>query len=89
MIMGKQTEKKKPYTIKYICTGTPEESDRILRQFARDVIQKVLDKHGAVAYNLDEVLNKYISEEMRNEQKRNGRRSGICEGFDPEGFTEG
>ncbi|MNP71525.1 hypothetical protein D3C76_1679220 [compost metagenome] len=53
--------KKKPYTIKYICTGTPEESDRILRQIAKCTIKKVLDKHGAVAHNLDEVLEKYIN----------------------------
>lgn len=57
--------KKKPYTIELIFTGTPEQSDRILRQFAKCVTQKVLDKHSAVAHNLDEVLEKYINYKNR------------------------
>ncbi|OXM82496.1 hypothetical protein CF651_30620 [Paenibacillus rigui] len=58
--------KKKPYKLNFICVE--DRSDEIIRSLARTAIKKVLEKHGAVAYNLDEVLSKYISEEMRNEQ---------------------
>lgn len=57
--------KKKSYTIEYICVGTPEQSDRILRQIAKCTLQKVLKKHGAIAHNLDEVLEKYINHKNR------------------------
>ncbi len=57
--------RKNSFSIEYICEGTPEQSDRILRQFAKCIIQKVLDKHGAVAHNLDEVLEKYINHKNR------------------------
>jgi hypothetical protein len=46
--------------------------DEVIIKLAKDKIKSDLAKRGIVAHNLDEVLHKYISEEMRNEQKRRG-----------------
>lgn len=61
-------EKKKSYNITFIQVG--DRSDEIVKALAKREIEKVLEKHGAVSYNLDEILCKYISEEMRNEHKK-------------------
>jgi len=47
-----------------------EKSDEIIRAFAKRAIMKALENNGAVAYNVDDVLRKYISEEMRNGHER-------------------
>jgi hypothetical protein len=68
LIVGdEKMPKKKTYCIEYIQVG--DRSDEIVRAIVKKEIEKVLEKHGAVSYNLDEVLSKYISGEMRNDQK--------------------
>jgi len=61
-------EKKKPYNITVICIE--DRTEQIVKSLARRELKKMLDNMGLVAYNLDEVLDKYITGEMRNEQKR-------------------
>ena len=63
-------EKKKPYTIEVICVE--DRTDQIVKSMVKRELKKILDNMGVVSYNLDEVLDKYITGEMRNEQK--GRR---------------
>ncbi len=46
-----------------------DQSAEIIRSIAKSEIQKTLDSHGAVSYNLDDVLSKYITGEMRNDQR--------------------
>ncbi|MEK5477516.1 hypothetical protein NYE70_11285 [Paenibacillus sp. FSL R5-0407] len=55
--------------IEVVYAGTPEQTQSIIRSLLKTTIENVLKKNGAVAYNLDEVLDKYISEEMRNGRK--------------------
>ncbi|MGN7359960.1 hypothetical protein ACTHPM_21625 [Paenibacillus sp. SAFN-054] len=62
--------KTKAYTLHFVRSEDTVQSDAIIKSLAKQAIQKVLDKHGAVAYNLDEILDKYISGEMRNEHER-------------------
>lgn len=53
------SSKPKPYSIKVVRVGN--RSDEIVRELVKSKLEKVLEKNGAVAYNLDEVLHKYIS----------------------------
>ncbi len=80
-VMGKKT---KPYRIEFVQVG--DRSDEVVKSFVEKEIKKVLAKNGLVSYNLNEVLDKYISGEMRSEYKR---RQGICQGINNEGFPEG
>ncbi|MEK5641924.1 MULTISPECIES: hypothetical protein [Paenibacillus] len=50
--------KKKAFTIHYKCIE--DRSAEIVKNLVRQELQKVFVKHGVVAYNLDEVLDKYI-----------------------------
>ncbi|MED5015959.1 hypothetical protein P9847_01425 [Paenibacillus chibensis] len=52
--------RKKAYTLHFVRSEDPVQSNAIIKSLAKQAIQKVLDKHGAVAHNLDEVLDKYI-----------------------------
>lgn len=72
LIMGDDTmrNKKKSYKITYEKVCNQEKTDEIIRAFAKRAIIQALEKNGAVAYNVDDVLHKYISEEMRNGHKR-------------------
>ncbi|MNK84431.1 hypothetical protein D3C87_1042790 [compost metagenome] len=54
-------EKKKAYTLHYECVE--DRSVEITKSLARNAINKVLKKHGVVAYNLEEVLDKYITKQ--------------------------
>ncbi|MEK5166164.1 hypothetical protein NYE69_28065 [Paenibacillus sp. FSL R5-0527] len=65
--MGKS---KKSFTIRYHRVCDQEKSDEIIRAFAKRAIMKALENNGAVAYNVDDVLRKYISGEMRNGHER-------------------
>jgi hypothetical protein len=60
--------RKKAYSLRFVLVE--DRGAEIVRQLAKREIEKVLAKHGAVSDNLDEVLSKYITGEMRNEQKR-------------------
>lgn len=64
---GGRMGKKKSYSLHFICVDN--RTSDIVRALAKREIERVLAKHGAVSYNLDEVLSKYISGEMRNDQK--------------------
>ncbi|SDW79593.1 hypothetical protein SAMN05518855_1005140 [Paenibacillus sp. CF384] len=65
--MEKKT-KKKSFTIRIVRVG--DRPHEVVRELVRDRIQSVLANNGVVSDNLDDVLCKYISEEMCNEQKR-------------------
>lgn len=52
--------KKKSFSIRFVRVGTEEQAVTIVKSIVRRTIQKELDKYGAVSYNLDEVLDKYI-----------------------------
>lgn len=67
-IAGDAPMKKKSFNI--IPLRPEDIPDEIVIKLAREKIKSELAKNGVVAHNLDEVLHKYISEEMRNEQKR-------------------
>lgn len=60
--------KKSNFKINIIRVG--DKGDEIVRALLKEKLEIVLAKNNAVSDNLDEVLCKYISEEMRNEQKR-------------------
>lgn len=51
--------KKKSFNLHFIRVGN--RSEEIIRTLAKREIEKVLDKHGAVSDNLDEILSKYIT----------------------------
>ncbi|MBB3132175.1 hypothetical protein FHS19_006902 [Paenibacillus rhizosphaerae] len=72
ILVGDETmgNNKKPFTITFERVCDQEKSDEIIRAFARRAVIRALEKNGAVAYNVDELLHKYISEEMRNGHKR-------------------
>ncbi|WP_155986854.1 hypothetical protein [Paenibacillus durus] len=57
--------KKKRYSLHFFQVGTPEQSNAIVKQLARGAIHKVLDQHGVISTNLDEVLDKYINVDGR------------------------
>ncbi|WP_110933763.1 hypothetical protein [Paenibacillus bouchesdurhonensis] len=64
--MGKQQGKKK-YRLNFILEE--DRSVEIVRNLARSEMKKVFAKHGVVSYNLDDVLSKYITGEMQNDEK--------------------
>lgn len=66
MIMSK---KQKSYTLNFLEIDDEKQADAIIKSLAKNAIQSQLAKHGAVSYNLDDVLNKYISGEMCNGKK--------------------
>ncbi|WP_160045703.1 hypothetical protein [Paenibacillus sp. USDA918EY] len=53
-------KRKLKFNIHYERAGTDEQAAAIIKSIAKRAIQEVLNKHGAVAHNLDEVLDKYI-----------------------------
>ncbi|MFF2907666.1 hypothetical protein [Paenibacillus sp. NPDC057934] len=53
--------KKKQFTIEYIPANNPEQSATIVKHLAQGAVQKVLNQHGVIAANLDELLDKYIT----------------------------
>lgn len=61
------TTKKKSYELEFILVE--DRTDEICRVLAKKAIEKVLAKHGAIIYNLDEILTKYISEETHYDHK--------------------
>lgn len=62
--MGRGRKGEKAYTINFIPPDKPDVN--ILKNLARRIIQKVLDQHGAVCHNLEEVLDKYITLEAKH-----------------------
>lgn len=60
----------KTFNIKFVKVGDDDQSATIIRNITKSEIKKVLDSHGAVSYNLDEVLSKYITGDMRYDQRR-------------------
>jgi hypothetical protein len=54
---------KKSYHIKIV--RIEDHSTKIASQLVKQTIEKILEKYGLVSYNLDEVIAKHISEEMR------------------------
>jgi hypothetical protein len=65
--MGKRKEKP-VFKFNFICVE--DRTVEIFKNLARTEMKKVLDKHGAISYNLEEILSKYITGEMRYDQKR-------------------
>jgi len=61
------TKKDKPYRLEFVHNGG--DPVNAVRNIVKNEIKKVLEKNDAVAYNLDEVINKYITGEIGNEQK--------------------
>ncbi|WP_156995863.1 hypothetical protein [Paenibacillus stellifer] len=57
--------KKKQFNLHFVQVGTQEQSNAIVKQLARGAIHKVLDQHGVISPNLDEVLDKYIIGDVR------------------------
>ncbi|WP_143151544.1 hypothetical protein [Paenibacillus sp. UNCCL117] len=70
---GGNKQKAKAYSIEVIRVG--DKSDEIMRSIVKREIKKVLEKNGVIAYNLDDVLTKYITEETCNEQKEEEKSS--------------
>jgi hypothetical protein len=62
--MGK---KKKAFHFNFIQVGNC--SDEVARDLYKTAVREALAKIGVVAYNLDEVATKYISEEARNSNR--------------------
>lgn len=62
--MAKQKEK--GYWLRFVLVE--DRRAEITRNLARREIEKVLAKHGAVSDNLEEVLSKYITGVMRNDE---------------------
>ncbi|MGG4090622.1 hypothetical protein [Paenibacillus lautus] len=60
----------KTFNIKFVQVGDDEQAAAIVRKIVKSEIKKVLDSHGAVSYNLDEVLSKYITGDMRYDDRR-------------------
>ncbi|PQP89681.1 hypothetical protein [Paenibacillus sp. AR247] len=52
--------KKSSFSISFIRICSEEESKKRIKRLIKPGILKVLEKHGAVSTNLDEVLDKYI-----------------------------
>lgn len=59
--------KKKSYSLRFV--RVEDRSDEIIKTLAKNEMKKVLERHGAVSYNLDEVLSKYITGEMCSNEK--------------------
>ena len=59
--------KNKAYRLHFVLVE--DRGAEIARGLVKREIEKVLAKHGAVSDNLDEVLSKYITGVMRNDQK--------------------
>jgi len=68
ILMGDPMERKKPYRINFIHNG--KSPDDALKDLAKSALKKVLAKNNVTSYNLDEVVNKYISGEICNEHKK-------------------
>lgn len=66
--MGDNMERKKPYSIHFVHNG--KDPDAIVKDLVKTELKKVLDKNNAIAYNLEEIVNKYVSGDMCNEQKK-------------------
>ncbi|MGF6356708.1 hypothetical protein ABIE27_004632 [Paenibacillus sp. 4624] len=62
--MGK---KEKSFKITFVSVG--DNSNDIVKKIVKSELKKMLDSHGVVSYNLDDVLSKYITGDMRYEQK--------------------
>ncbi|CAM3879236.1 hypothetical protein COLU111180_12200 [Cohnella lubricantis] len=62
-----EKKKEKAFRLRFILVE--DRGADIARNLARREIEKVLAKYGAVSDNLDEILSKHITGEMRNEQK--------------------
>lgn len=71
IVMGDEimAKKRKSYSLRFVNVGTEEDSASIIRSLAKNEIEKVLAKHGALSYNLDEVLSKYITGDMCYDEK--------------------
>lgn len=67
--MGK--EKAPNFRIKFV--KVENRCDEIIKAIAKQEIKKALEKHSAIAYNLDDILNKYVTssvEEMCNDDEK-------------------
>lgn len=65
--MSKRKTKKPSFTLEIVCVE--DRSHEIIKRLAKREIEIVLEKHGAVCDNLDEVLDKYITGEVQNDKK--------------------
>ncbi|MEB4784820.1 hypothetical protein P5G60_24100 [Paenibacillus jamilae] len=66
--MGDDTMgKEKSFKLNFV--QVEDRSEHIIRSLVKTELLKVMAKHGVVSYNLDEVLSKYITGEMCNEEK--------------------
>lgn len=83
LVSGDVSMKKKSYRLHFV--RVEDRSAEIITALAKREIEKVLDKHGAVSYNLDEILSKYITGVMCSDQKGQG----ICSGIDDERLPKG
>jgi len=63
-------KKKKSFNLHFIKVGDSNQTAEVVRKLVKERLEMVLAKNGAVAHNLDEVLQKYITGEMSNEQNR-------------------
>ncbi|WP_091227728.1 hypothetical protein [Fontibacillus panacisegetis] len=64
--------RKKEIDIEVIYAGTPEESAAIFRALIKNTIEAVLKRNGAVANNLDNVLDNFVQELIHNSSSKYG-----------------
>lgn len=60
----KNKTKGKAFKVTYVQVG--DKSEEIIKNIVGSELKKALALHGVIAYNLDDVLSKYITGEMRN-----------------------
>jgi regulator of protease activity HflC (stomatin/prohibitin superfamily) len=58
---------KKSFSIHYVSNG--KNPDDAIKALFMTELKKVLGKHHATAQNLEEVVNKYVSEDIGDERK--------------------
>ncbi|WP_422657376.1 hypothetical protein ACK8P5_16640 [Paenibacillus sp. EC2-1] len=56
-------KKKISINVEFVRIGTDEEAEAAIRSAIKYIMLDCLDKHGTVAHNHDEVLDKYITVE--------------------------
>ncbi|WP_339820548.1 hypothetical protein MKZ15_05765 [Paenibacillus sp. FSL R7-0216] len=62
-------KKKNKVEIEVVYAGTPEQTRAIFRSLLKNTIEGVFHRNGVIAKNLDEVLDKYVSEEILISQR--------------------
>ncbi|WP_238652335.1 hypothetical protein [Paenibacillus piscarius] len=59
---------KKRFKIEFISVAMPDQSEAIVKQLVRLEMHKLMHQHGVISTNLDEVMDKYITTVLADEQ---------------------